>query len=348
MDIKDMVGMLAARAPALARELLPAGRKDGAEWRVGSLAGEPGQSLAVHIGAGARAGVWCDFSSGERGDALDLVAAVAFAGDKRQACAWARRWLGIDAADPRQLAQQRRAVADRHEAETRDHDRGRRRAAQARWLNGTPIDGTPADAYLAGRGIGTAQLGRAPRALRYVAQEWNDEARMHLPCMVAAIVGADGTHLATHRTWLEPDHAGSWRKASLKAPKKVLAGFVGGTINLWRGKSGQPLRSAPDGDVVALAEGIEDALTVAVACPDWRVLAAVSVSNLASVTLPATVTEVVLVLQRDGENEQVKRARDKAERRFLEEGRAVKRALPPEGHKDFNDWWRAQRAGVAA
>jgi hypothetical protein len=72
------------------------------------------------------------------------------------------------------------------------------------------------------------------------------------------------------------------------------------------------------------------------------------VGNLANVALPPAIAEVVLVLQRDGENDQVRRARDAAERRFMEEGRSVKRALPPEGHKDFNDWHQAQlRQGAA-
>jgi hypothetical protein len=32
----------------------------------------------------------------------------------------------------------------------------------------------------------------------------------------------------------------------------------------------------------------------------------------------------------------------------MEEGRSVKRAMPPEGHKDFNDWHQAQlRQGAA-
>lgn len=67
---------------------------EGAEWRVGSLAGEPGRSCAIHLG-GTKSGVWSDFASGEGGDALDLMAAVRFGGDKRAALVWSRRWLGI-------------------------------------------------------------------------------------------------------------------------------------------------------------------------------------------------------------------------------------------------------------
>jgi twinkle protein len=49
---------------------LPRRLKHGTEWRAGSLAGEPGQSLAVHL-TGAKAGVWADFNGGDGGDLLD-------------------------------------------------------------------------------------------------------------------------------------------------------------------------------------------------------------------------------------------------------------------------------------
>ena len=98
-DAGTLSRMLAERIGVLARELLPNGRKDGVEWRCGSLAGEKGQSLAVHLN-GSRAGVWADSSSGKRGDALDLVVAVLSAGHRRESLLWAVRWprLGEGAA----------------------------------------------------------------------------------------------------------------------------------------------------------------------------------------------------------------------------------------------------------
>jgi hypothetical protein len=93
-DAGEIARMLAARAPELARELLPRGRREGQEWRVGSVAGETGKSMSVHL-SGPRAGVWSDFASGDAGDALDLVGACLYASDKRAAILWARRWLGL-------------------------------------------------------------------------------------------------------------------------------------------------------------------------------------------------------------------------------------------------------------
>ncbi len=62
----------------------------------------------------------------------------------------------------------------------------------------------------------------------------------------------------------------------------------GGAVNLWRGASGMPIKPAPEGESVHLTEGIEDGLTVAISAPVVRVLAAVSLANMAALagTLP--------------------------------------------------------------
>ncbi|MFW5920820.1 MAG: toprim domain-containing protein, partial [Polyangiales bacterium] len=151
-----------------------------------------------------------------------------------------------------------------------------------------------------------------------------------------------------HRTWLAPAADGRWTKAPLERPKMVYGSHKGGTIRLWRGASRRPLGEAPPDDTIAVAEGIEDALTVALVCPEWRVLAAVSVGNLVELELPPAVKDVVLVCQRDGENRGVRRARERAVTRWHAEGRAPRLAWPPEGFKDFNDWLKAESHDTAA
>jgi twinkle protein len=62
--------------PALCQRWLPNGRRVGAEWIVGSLRGERGQSLRVRL-SGSKAGVWRDFAEGIGGsDPVSLTAAV--------------------------------------------------------------------------------------------------------------------------------------------------------------------------------------------------------------------------------------------------------------------------------
>jgi hypothetical protein len=353
-DLRELVRMLAAQAPRLAAELLPNGRREGNEWRVGSIHGEPGRSMAVHLSP-RKGGVWCDFSSGQAGDALDLIAAVLFAGDKRQAVAWARRWLGLDAGHDPAEAERRRLLTERALARAPDPDddaarRHMQRVALAFWASARPsIVNTPVDAYLRGRAINLADLGRQPRALRFHPSLFHRPSGQRLPAMVAAITSTHGAHVATHCTWLAHDaRAGRWRKVPVEPAKMVFGPMRGGTIRLWRGASNKPLADAPPGDVVAIAEGIENALTVALECPEWRVLAAVSSGNLPAIELPPQCSEIVLIADRDGENPQPRRARDQAIDRWLREGRRVRVATPPAGYKDFNEAAQAWAARVAA
>lgn len=260
---------------------------------------------------------------------------------------WARRWLGIDEAGPSATPKRRAQEIRQHQADT--EAKASAAAAQRLWLAApAELGGTAAAAYLAGRGIGLDQLRRAPRALRCHPGLVHLETGQTFPAMVAAIVDAKGGHIATHRTFLAKDPRGRWTKAPVANAKKVLGSFKAGAIYLWRGASGKPMREAPATDTVAITEGIEDALTVALACPEWRVIAAVSVGNLGNITLPDQIGQVVLVCQRDGENDGVLRAREMAERRFTGEGRDVRAIYPPEGHKDFNDWHQARLRGEAA
>jgi twinkle protein len=97
-DITEIKRMLADRAQAVAEMLLPGGRKDGQEWRAGSVGGEKGQSLGVHL-IGPKAGVWQDFQSGEGGDLLDLWGACK-GGTLSEALEAARAWLGVTRPEP--------------------------------------------------------------------------------------------------------------------------------------------------------------------------------------------------------------------------------------------------------
>lgn len=333
----ELARLLADNITRLAPELLPHGKKDGAEWRVGSLAGEPGQSLAVRL-TGARRGLWCDFSSGERGDALDLVAACLFAGNRKDAMAWASSWLGLTD-NSTQAAIQRRPILEKVKTSELDKEAQQRRAKARRLWQETPagIAGTPVESYLAGRGIDLRQLGRAPGALRFAPAVWCAEVQKPLPAMLAAICGPNGKMVAVHRTWLQQSPSGTWVKADLHNAKKVLGSFAGGCIRLWRGASGAALGVAPEGDIAILAEGIETALSTAIACPEYRVLASVSLSNMAAVKLPDTIKEIIVAADNDAENPAARKALTAAIHQFTEQGRTVRLAVPEIEHGDWND-----------
>ena len=93
IPVREIVGQLTGNVLPLCQHLLPQGRREGAEWRCGSVQGEPGQSLGVHL-TGTKTGVWSDFAAGGGGDLLDLIQAC-LGLDKGGAVSWAKDWLGI-------------------------------------------------------------------------------------------------------------------------------------------------------------------------------------------------------------------------------------------------------------
>lgn len=70
-DIALIKQRLTADVLAVCKRLLPNGKQEGSEWRCGSIDGDKGQSLGVHL-FGVKAGVWCDFNGGKGGDLVDL------------------------------------------------------------------------------------------------------------------------------------------------------------------------------------------------------------------------------------------------------------------------------------
>ena len=115
--------------------------------------------MGVHL-SGAKAGVWCDFSTGEVGDALDLVAATLFRGNVADALRWSRAWLGISGT--RALPQVQRAAIIPGRESNDDDAAARRQSALRIYLEALPaLVGTPAAAYLMGRGIDLGELGTA-------------------------------------------------------------------------------------------------------------------------------------------------------------------------------------------
>lgn len=353
VPLSDIVDGLIARVDQLVREILPAGIREGSEWCVGSLAGEKGRSCKIHIGTGPRAGVWKDFSTGEKGDALDLVRHVLFRGDKAKAILWAKAWLGYGG-DARNLSVTRRAVAAKKAkaAETIDDDTKRKRArAQRMWLSAQEtISSTLAEHYLATRGIDFSVIGRYPRSLRFAPalEAWQakpNSDRMEMvgkfPAMLAAIVGPDGTHVATHRTFLARRPDGTVGKAPLRDAKMTLGGYVGGCIRLFKpllenGRRAPSLKDAPEGSGVYVTEGIEDGLTVAMADQSQYIVVAVSGANMGSLWLPPSVKRITIVGQNDTEAAALK-ALDRAIEFHQKAGRTVYLTKPSAQVKDVND-----------
>lgn len=360
VSFDEIVASLQARTRDVAEAYAPGGHVDGGRywalcpWRTDGRIG----SFQVGL-TGAYAGRWKDFASGEHGDMLDLIQ-QSLGTDRRGALDEARRFLGIAEETPQQRAVRQRAAQraaearKREEAEREAKAERTRKAAHRLWLECFPIEGTPAAAYLDARGIGPAQLGRAPNAIRFapslpyrhVDPETGEIFEGSYPAMVTAIVGphAPGQPAAfwgAHRTWLARGADGVWRKAPVPKPKKVFGSMKGGYIVLWagfgpRGGKGAPLSRAPHGTSAFVAEGIENGLSAAVLRQDARVFASVSLGNMRDMVLPPQVARLTII--RDHDTNPKNRAQiDRAKERWLAEGRAVGDWESPEGGRDLND-----------
>jgi len=197
----------------------PAGHREGHEWRCGSIAGEPGNSLGVHL-TGSKAGVWSDFSAGQKGDALDLVRA-ALGLDMPAALRWSCRWLGIEEGEAR-LPSRPPAKPPRASAKpTSDF-------WFKAWNAASPITGTRAETYLRARGL---QLDDPEgRVLRFAERHARRNAVgdiEHHPALVALLCDIHtGEPAGTINVCLKPDGADR-----LRDPKgKTSWGRAGGSV----------------------------------------------------------------------------------------------------------------------
>ncbi len=360
MLLDKIVDDLIDDAEEVFRKLFPNAVKQGNEMCIGSIDGEPGQSLRMNVSRGPRRGFVKDFGGSWTGNILYLIRDAECGGDIAAAVRWAKIHLKLPDAGPmdeaaieRHRVEREARVARQRAAEAAEREKIRS-AAVARWLQGHVLTaGDPVACYLRARGIDLALLPRLPGALRYHDSvqygfgEAGGAAPYRGPAMVAQVNALDGAHIATHRTWLACD-GGRWTKAGAAQlgsdkrgkpndPKKVMGLYKGGHIAVWKGAHRHPLRDLPEGVDVYVTEGIEDALTVACADPSLRVLAGISVSNIGDLELPAQMGRLIIVRQNDPPGSQAAIALTEAVGRQRAAGRRVFFVDPPEGVKDVNE-----------
>ncbi len=185
--------------------------------------------------------------------------------------------------------------------------------ARAIWCAAKLAAGTPVERYLRGRGI----TGLPPSSLRF-AVLWHAPTRCELPAMVARVDNVRGELIAIHRTFLRPDGFD-------RIDKRMLGPCRGGAVRL-----GPPARK------LALAEGIETALSIMTAIPELSTWAALSTSGLRTIELPAMPLAAEVTGYADADPAGIEAAKD-AGRRFARQGRRVRLAIPEGGADDFND-----------
>jgi hypothetical protein len=153
--------------------------------------------------------------------------------------------------------------------------------ARRLWLSAATITGSPAELYLADRGLMSASdqlryLGRTPLGPRGAVQ--------FLPAMLAAVTTDSGI-IAIHRTFLESGRA---RLAGFERPKRALGSLGYGAVRL----------APPVQGRLGLAEGIESALSAMqlFGIPCWATLGN---ERFGLVAIPESVRELFLFIDND-------------------------------------------------
>jgi putative DNA primase/helicase len=207
----------------------------------------------------------------------------------------------------------------------RNNSRERTDVALRIWRQAQPAVGTFVESYLRTRGI---MLHVMPETLRHARLHHKDSGQI-LPAMVAAVQDVSGDIVAIHRTFLRSDGTA---KAGTGRAKMMLGPTAGGAVRLTEA-----------GECLAIAEGVETALSVHIATglPAW---AALSTSGIRSLKLPALplASDVIIAADADDSGAGLAAAQCAATR-WQAEGRRVRIALPPVG-MDFNDVLREHGA----
>ena len=272
MNATAISSALAARAEDVCRHYLPGGRKRGRYWVAGDIDGTKGRSLYVRLAPPGTPGKWNDAANGDHGDLLDIIRHRSNARSLGDALQEARRFLAVP--EPASSG-----------AGTDDYDSTA--AALRLWNRSKPLRGSHAEAYLLARGIRTPPCPslRFNRSTPYR----NGDRTRSMPAMIAAVTRNDGVITGVQRTWLDQR---SPAKAPVDSPRKAL-----GRIH------GHAVRFAPisAGTALVLGEGIETALSLAMALPNVPAAAALSAGSMAAFVLPPDLGHLIVAADNDPE-----------------------------------------------
>jgi putative DNA primase/helicase len=186
------------------------------------------------------------------------------------------------------------------------------------WRNSFPAKTTPVETYLGSRLL----LDDVP-ALRFAPAIRHKEANAQFPALLGLVEHTEGGATGIHAVYLNRLDA-SVRFTT--EPRKRSFGVV----------KGGAVRLAPAGPVLAIAEGIEDALTFmqATGTPSWAAISADGIRSF--VPPPLAETGTLILIEDQDANQTGQQAVADAARRLSQAGYTIKIARPTVG-KDLNE-----------
>lgn len=363
VTVSDIKAMALAQLDRLADHIAPdmAWRDGFRRWSLNPTRADTSPGSFVIDMSGPTAGRFAEFAAGPgcNGDLIDLVSycEITRGGpgfksvDARgKAIRWLKDWLGIAQLDDATRAAMEKARAQAAERARRsEHEAKEIREAKARkakddWLAAAPWPGSLVETYLTkARGLPVREIGSPLNAIRFEAEGFDPATGEIMPVMIAAMTGPKGEIAGVHRTYLREDGLG---KADISPAKRTFGNMKGAAVRLTRGKTGLSEGDASAkgvrDDVLAIAEGIENALAWAFLEPDMRTWAAANVGNIGLVPIPDCVGTILILADNDLPDSPAADGLAQAAARLRQRGagRIVRIQRPASAFKDFNDMWR--------
>lgn len=358
-DVDTVKDMLKGRIVDLCHRCLPQGRREGAEWVAHNpFVDEARKAPALKVALTGNKGAWKDWRNGDKGDVLDLITFTQGLASFKDVMAWARDFLGLEELTPKQRDALRREAVMRKERDAAEEQKRRARKlerAMELWQQAdAPGENPGAEAhamgYFADRGCDMRNLAHPPfRTFRFSsATEWwkgadyerhNGGAHKtkpgpQFPAIHSAMRAANGALTCCHVTFLDPVMR---RKAPVAPAKLMLGEALGSVIEVSRGPVDEDFWMASKPSPLIIAEGIETALTLALAVPEARVWAAGSLAGMGScpVHLPA-VGEIAVARDNNHGNPQAQKQLNAALIK-LEEASKPLVVMASHVGDDFND-----------
>ncbi|MCK1289259.1 toprim domain-containing protein [Bradyrhizobium sp. 30] len=282
-DAFELARRLARDAEAVCRHYLSRGKRAGRYWVVGDVQNAPGRSLFVRLQESPKgpAGKWTDAATGEHGDLLDIIRESLALRDFREVAEEARRFLKLPRSEPQFAPKPIRSVAPA----------GSQEAARRLFAISSLIEGTLAETYLQGRGIGQIHHGGSlrfhPRCYYRPDEHLPTET---WPAMIGSVTDLEGRITGVHRTWLDPHGFDRKRlgKAPIDTPRRAMGDLLGNAV-----------RFGVVDDVLAAGEGIETMLSLRYVLPTLPMTAALSANHLSAMLLPSGLRRLYIARDND-------------------------------------------------
>ncbi len=187
------------------------------------------------------------------------------------------------------------------------------------WQESVPAKGTLVEKYLCSRGY----TGEIPASIRFHPCLKHAPSGKTLPAMVSGVtIYPSNVVTAIHRTYLSTDGSS---KADVVSNKMMLGSVKGGAVMF--GQRG--------GSILAVSEGIENALSLFLAT-GWPTWATLSASGMENIILPSIDDAGTLYIIADHDNRGLLAAVNLGDKEEVA-GRNVLTIVPEQNGYDFND-----------